>query len=499
MAILAAFMVPHPPMIVPAVGRGSESQIAETTKAYEQVAKEIAQIAPETIIITNPHAVMYEDYFHISPGRRAKGSFAGFRAPQVAFNEDYDTELVDRICDLADDAQFPAGTLGERKPDLDHGTMVPLWFIRQKYLEGKIVRIGLSGLPLTDHYRLGQILSRAAEDTGRRVVLVASGDLSHKLQAYGPYGFSPDGPVYDRRIMDVCGRAAFGELLEFDEDFCDRAAECGHRSFVIMAGAFDGMSVKATALSHQDVTGVGYGICTFYPDGEDEKRHFLADYEARVEEECRQKAAQSDPYVRLARAAVEEWVLRRKVLRVEEGIAEAASLADSEGGESGSAKATAEFASEENQKRDPYEDMSVSDLQTRRAGAFVSLHKNGQLRGCIGTIQATRASLAEEIIQNAISACSRDPRFSPVTANELKFLEISVDVLGEAEEIDGPGQLDVRRYGVIVSCGQKRGLLLPDLEGVDTVEEQIRIARQKGGIRETDPYRLERFEVVRHL
>ena len=141
--------------------------------------------------------------------------------------------------------------------------MVPLWFIRKRYAGGKIVRIGLSGLPLTDHYHLGQIIARATEYAGRRAVVIASGDLSHKLQEYGPYGFAKEGPEYDRRIMDVCGRASFGELFDFSEAFCDKAAECGHRSFVIMAGVFDGLGVKATVLSHQDVTGVGYGICTF--------------------------------------------------------------------------------------------------------------------------------------------------------------------------------------------------------------------------------------------
>ena len=368
--------------------------------------------------------------------------------------------LVRRICDLAEAADLPAGTLGERDASLDHGTMVPLWFIRQKYKEGKIVRIGLSGLPLTDHYRLGQIIAKAVEDTGRRAVIIASGDLSHKLQEYGPYGFAKEGPEYDRRIMDVCGRAAFGELFDFDETFCDKAAECGHRSFVIMAGALDGLGVKATALSHQDVTGVGYGVCTFYPQGTDPERHFLKMYQEETERECLEKAAQSDAYVRLARASVELWVLRRKKLSVPEGL--------------------------------------PTEMLTRQAGTFVSIHKNGQLRGCIGTIAATQDSIAEEIISNAISACSRDPRFSPITEGELKSLEISVDVLGETEPIDSPAELDVKRYGVIVSCGRKRGLLLPNLDGVDTVEEQISIARRKGGIREDEPYRLERFEVVRH-
>ena len=114
MSILAAFMVPHPPMIVPEIGKGSEKQVLETTQAYERVAEEVAALKPEVLIITSPHSVMYADYFHISPGSGATGSFRQFRAPGVSFTEQYDMPLVRRICDLADAADLPAGTLGER-------------------------------------------------------------------------------------------------------------------------------------------------------------------------------------------------------------------------------------------------------------------------------------------------------------------------------------------------------------------------------------------------
>ena len=460
MAVLAAFMVPHPPMIIPDIGRGGEAQIAETIRAYEQVADEIAALKPETILILSPHSVMYSDYFHISPGRKAKGSFADFRAAKIQFEEEYDEELTDRICLLAEEAGFPAGTLGERDRKLDHGTMVPLWFIRQKLNGSKIVRIGLSGLPLTDHYRFGMMLKEAAEITGRRVVIVASGDLSHKLQSYGPYGFAPEGPAYDERIMDVCGRGAFGELFDFEESFCEKAAECGHRSFVIMAGALDGQTVRASALSHQDVTGVGYGICTFYPDGPDENRHFLDLYLKKLEHKIEQEISDADPYVQLARKTIDTFVRTGKMIRIPEDLPE--------------------------------------EMMKMRAGTFVSIHKHGRLRGCIGTIAPTAENVAGEIIRNAVSASTKDPRFDPVTADELKWLEISVDVLGGPEKIDSIAQLDVKRYGVIVSCGYRRGLLLPDLEGVDTPQQQVAIAREKGNIRETEKYTLERFEVIRH-
>ena len=459
MSIIAAYMVPHPPMIIPQIGRGTEKQIQETIDAYRNVAREIASLKPETIIISSPHSVMYSDYFHISPGKNAAGDFSNFRARDVRFQETYDEELVTRICSLSDAEDFPAGTLGERDRTLDHGTMIPLYFIRQFYSDFQLVRLGLSGLPLVDHYAFGRIIQKAVEDLDRRVVFVASGDLSHKLQSYGPYGYAKEGPQYDARVMDVCSRAAFGELLDFDESFCEKAAECGHRSFVIMAGALDGRAVEAMQLSHQDVTGVGYGICSFHPTGIDESRHFLEQNSSEPNNNA--SPASSDPCVQLARASLESYILSRKIIDVPQDLPE--------------------------------------DLTARRAGAFVSIHEHGQLRGCIGTISPVRSNLAEEIIFNAVSASTRDPRFPPIRKEELPFLEINVDVLGEPEDIESEDDLDVKRYGVIVTNGLRRGLLLPDLDGVDTVRQQIAIAKQKAGIASFEKVSLQRFEVVRHI
>ena len=461
MPIVAAYMVPHPPMIIPQVGRGSEKQITKTIRAYEAVAAGIAGIRPETIIVTSPHAVLYADYFHISPGEEATGDFGSFRAPEVRFAEKYDTELVKAICALAKEKDFPAGTLGERDRRLDHGPMVPLYFIEQQYTGFRLVRVGLSGLSHAEHYEFGQIIRQAVEQTGRKAVLIASGDLSHKLQEYGPYGFAEEGPEYDRRIMDAAGRAAFGEMLTFEESFLDKAAECGHRSFLIMAGALDGMNVEAKVYTHEDVTGVGYGICSFRPTEPNGERRFLERYRAEQEEKLRQRREREDPYVRLARETVESWVLDRKTPGVP--------------------------------------DWATAEMKQNRAGVFVSIHKDGKLRGCIGTFLPTRECIAKEIISNAVSASTRDPRFDPIGPEELKWLEINVDVLSTPEPIGSKEELDVKRYGVIVSSGSRRGLLLPDLDGVDTVDEQVDIARRKAGIREQDPITLERFEVVRHV
>ena len=133
-----------------------------------------------------------------------------------------------------------------------------------------------------------------------------------------------------------------------------------------------------------------------------------------------------------------------------------------------------------------------------KAGVFVTLKKHGQLRGCIGTFEPTQRNVAEEIISNAVSSSTRDPRFLPVTAEELPDVTYSVDVLTRPVPVESEEQLDSKKYGVIVESGGRRGLLLPDLEGVDTVEHQIDICRQKAGIFPDDPVKLYRFEVRRY-
>ena len=462
MSIAGAIMVPHPPIILPEVGRGEEKKIYATAAAYEKAAAFAAELKPDTIVLTSPHSVMYSDYFHVSPGSSARGDMGDFRASRVRFEVGYDEEFVEALSDLAAQAGFPAGTLGERNKKLDHGTMIPLYYIDHYYTDYKLVRIGLSGLPLADHYRLGLLIKEAAEALGRRVLVVGSGDLSHKLLAEGPYGISPEGPVYDERIMDVMGRAAFDELLDFDEVFCEKAAECGHRSFCIMAGCLDGLSLETERLSHEGTFGVGYGICTYRVTGEDPSRRLLDKWEERQRLILSEKRSKEDTYVKLARLTVESRVRDGKKPALPEGLPE--------------------------------------EMLERRAGVFVSLHKEGRLRGCIGTIQPVRGCIAEEIIENAVSAALNDPRFDPVRESELESLEISVDVLSDPEPVDSPDELDVKRYGVIVTKGYRRGLLLPNLDGVDTVEEQISIARRKAGIREGESgVELERFEVVRHV
>jgi AmmeMemoRadiSam system protein A/AmmeMemoRadiSam system protein B len=460
MPIVAAFALPHPPILVPEVGRGEEEKAAATTAAFEKAALAIRDLKPDTIVFVSPHAVCYGDYFHISPGETAWGSLGEFRAPQVRFQMEYDAAFAARLARRCERAGIPAGPLGQRDQALDHGVMVPLYFIRKAYAGFKLVRIGLSGLSPLIHYRLGEELAGTAQEENKRVVLIASGDLSHKFSMESPYGFSPQGPEFDQIVMDAFREGDFLALLELPPALAEEAAECGLRSFQIMAGALDGKKIQSQVYSHEGPFGIGYGAAAFIPAGDDPGRRFGEQFEKRNRDRLALQKSKEDAFVRLARAGLETFVQTGHPLPLPKDLG--------------------------------------SGLMDQTGGVFVSLKAFGRLRGCIGTTGPTTSSLGEEILQNAVSAGTQDPRFDPVAPEELETLTYSVDVLGPLEKVDSPAALDPAQYGVVVQSGSRRGLLLPALAGVDTVEEQVAIAKQKAGIGKDAPVTLFRFRVVRH-
>lgn len=460
MPVLAAVAVPHPPIIIPEVGKGEEKRIQHTINAYQQAMKFLAHFKPDTVVLTTPHTVMYSDYFHISPGKSACGSLAKFNAPNAKVEVPYDDKFVDELEKYCTEHHIRAGTLGERDPSLDHASVVPLLFLEDYLSDFELVRVGLSGLSVADHYRLGEAISKVADLTGKRVVMIASGDLSHKLTEDGPYGFASEGPEFDKELVSCFEDADFLRMMTIKPEICHSAAECGHRSFVIMAGAFDRRKVEAHVLSYEGPFGVGYAVATFKGEEADSDRDYLVKYEAIEDKERQERMAHEDEYVKLARLSVETFVKTHQYAALPNNL--------------------------------------PKELMDKKAGVFVSLHEHGNLRGCIGTTEPTQANVALEIIANAVSACSRDPRFPPVQPEELKYLVYKVDVLEPAEEIPDVSMLNPKVYGVIVENGDRRGLLLPDLEGVDTVEQQISIAKQKAGISPSESVKLYRFKVQRH-
>ena len=432
MSLIASFVVPHPPLIVKEIGNGRERTVEKTIDSYIKVSEEIASLKPETIIISSPHTECYEDYFFVSTNPKMEGDFKNFGAPDVKFKEEIDLDLALEIEKISQKEKFKAGGI-DKVIDLDHGTMVPLYYIRKKYNNFKLVVVGLSGFSLESHFEFGKIIDRSINNLGRKVVFVASGDLSHKLREEGPYGFAKEGPIYDDMIQKTLSNANFTELLKYDKNLLFKAAECGHPSFTIMAGALDDRKVKPNFYSHEDVTGVGYGLWSFYPN---------------------------DEYVMLARDTIFSYIKYGKKIDIPSYV--------------------------------------TKELRETKKGVFVTIHKKGLLRGCIGTFLPVYNCLAQEIIENAISSSTRDPRFPRISEEELNDLYINVDVLSTPETINSISQLDPKKYGVIVQSGLKKGLLLPNIEGIDSVSEQIFIAKQKANINPNEEVTLQRFEVIRH-
>jgi len=466
-SILKTFITPHPPILIPEIGKGEENKAESTIASFRKAAKKIAGLKPSTIILTTPHAPLFRDFIYINIKPVLDGSMKRFGAANVRLQFDNNLQLAEKIIKTANSQGILCGGLDSLlasrykiSDELDHGAMIPLYFIAQEYSDFKLVHISTSGLPFKELYRFGCCIADAVEHSDENVVFVASGDLSHRLAPDGPYGFNECGPEFDGQLVDYLKIPDPEGLLKFDEGFLEEAGECGLRSFIIMFGALDGCRIRSQVYSYEGPYGVGYTVAEFEPVGLLEGESLMEKLDRTEAEKLNEIRSMEDPYVALARKSLEMYVSDGTVIKMP--------------------------------------DVLPPEMANKRAGVFVSIKKDGQLRGCIGTIFPTRRNIAEEIIHNAISAGTQDPRFNPVEEDELEFLVYSVDVLGEPEKISSIDELDVKKYGVIVRSGKKTGLLLPDLEGVDTPQKQVEIALWKAGIRPSDDYTMERFEVVRH-
>ena len=464
MSILAAYAVPHPPLIIPTIGQGREGEIAATVRAYHETMRAAAEMRPDTIVIISPHATAYDDFFHISPGAGAEGNFVAFGHPEISIGIEYDEEFVRVLSSTASEKNIPAGTLGEKNPALDHGTMIPLFFLSEYLGDAptKFVRIGIAGLPAHTHALLGQAIAATAERLERRTICIASGDLSHRLMEGGANGFAPEGAEFDELCTAFMKTGDFLSLLQIPGSFAEAAGHCGLNGLWVLAGALDRVATDAKLHSYEAPFGVGYAVASFTVTGRDAGTDYAARLVRAEDAAIAELRAAEDDYVRLARMSIEHFVRTHSFASLPSDLPQ--------------------------------------ELIEKRAGAFVSIKKYGKLRGCIGTFLPAQKTLAEEIFYNAVSAAAHDGRFEPIEEEELNRLVYSVDVLSMPEPIESAAQLNPKIYGVIVKSltDNRRGLLLPDLAGIDTAEDQIAIAREKARIQPKEAIALARFTVERH-
>ncbi len=269
MPMLGAILVPHPPALLPEVGRGRERALSDTESAIRAVAAQAARWEPDVLMVVSSHTGLYEDYFHLSSGGGAAGDLSDFGAPQVRLQTGYDTQLREVIASRAQRAGLKTGVFGSRAGWLDHGVTVPLYFLHKAGVTCPIVRIGVSGCGPAAHYRLGKCAAEAAEALGRRALLVASGNLARRREEDGST------PEREERITAALASGEFVELLMETPPEDRQAAGCGLRAFQIMAGALDGRSVAPRLLSHEAPCGAGYAVALFRVTGREESRRFV--------------------------------------------------------------------------------------------------------------------------------------------------------------------------------------------------------------------------------
>ncbi len=481
-SIVFSGIAPHPPIMVPEVGRESIAEVRGSIDAMAELTKRLVASGAETVVLISPHAPLEPYAFVAYRGPLLRGDFANFRAPSVRFDVTLDQELLSTITKAASQERYEVVNLPGH--DLDHGTAVPLYFLFQNGWTGRVVALGYCFLSNEDHLRFGSCIGKAISEVGRSVAIIASGDLSHRLKPDAPAGYNPTAYIFDEEVVDALRCNTPERIIKIDQDLRRIAGECGYRSMLVALGATRELPLACEVLHYEAPFGVGYLVAQLTdksaagtrPDTPSGTLEKMPDNTVGVSRQIFDSST--------AQSTVAEGNTSRSPRSVE---AELPALA----------RAAVETYVRQESQIDPPPDLS--GLLGARAACFVSLKTlDGQLRGCIGTVEPAKNSLAEELIANAINAATRDPRFSPVSKDELANLRYSVDVL-EAPEPATLAELDPAVYGVIVEdeSGLHRGLLLPDLEGVDTVTRQVEIAARKAGIPPETPLKYWRFRVNR--
>ncbi len=263
MGIVFGCIVPHPPLLVPDVGRGQERAISATVRAMERLTDKLAEYKPQAILIISPHGNYHPEAMGILTAKSSQGDMSRWGSGTPRHQFENELSLVSLIEEEAKADRIPVKSIGERSYELDHGVMVPMHFFIREIKGIPMVPLTFSWLPLDRHFVFGKAIKRAVDRSQKRVAVVASGDLSHRLLPGAPSGYDPMGKVFDEKLVAALSRLDVAAVLGLDENLFERAGECGLRSIVILLGALDGLEVKPEILAYEGPFGVGYLVAAF--------------------------------------------------------------------------------------------------------------------------------------------------------------------------------------------------------------------------------------------
>lgn len=257
-------IAPHPPLIVPGIGNETDKKpVSSTITAMHNLAEQLSASRPDSVIVISPHNYYTETMnMTISLSDTSEGSLHewGTEIPGLRFNND--RVLAQEIIDQSLEKELMVKPVTQKSYNLDHGILVPLHFLAGSIKGLPLVPISFSYLPLPSHFAFGKAIKEAAQKTGKRVAVIASGDLSHYLKG-SHYGYRPEGEIFEKQLADALIKMDSAAVLNLDHGIIERAGECGLRSIIILLGALDGLKVKVKILSHEGPYGIGYMVASF--------------------------------------------------------------------------------------------------------------------------------------------------------------------------------------------------------------------------------------------
>lgn len=444
MSISCALLMCHAPIVLPEIARERARECENTTRAMREAARTLVEHEPDAVVLISPHTPRHRLHWGICRDATLHGSFTRFGHGELSYEFIGARAQAETLERCARERALGVQPVSGR--ELDHGALVPLHFLREAGYRGPVLLVALPYPGGDSEREFGRAVRAAAAQRGESWPVLASGDMSHRLSADAPAGYDPAGREFDASFVRELERRDLRSAVSLPRGLLERAAEDAVQSTAVAASAVDYESRGARVFHYEGPFGVGYCEALLYSA----RARETADLGTRTRSHEPPQAL-----VELALEAIESELDGR-----------------------------------------PLEITELASPWDQARAVFVTLRSpDGELRGCIGRTEPLTRSLAAEVVDCAIAAATRDPRMQPVTRAELADLEVEVSVLSPPEPVHDRTTLDPQRYGVVVRLGARRGVLLPGIETVDSVERQLAIARSKAGIGADEPYQIERFRV----
>ena len=275
MGILMAGLSPHPPIIIPKIGGERREKAQDTINSLTEISQEIKKKNPDLIITISPHGPVFRDAISVLDERKPEGDFDDFGHPEISFKVKNDLEFIENLkknsfqnnIDLITLSDARSSGYNSTSSKLDHGVLVPLYFLREAGVRTPIVPLTMGLLDYYNLFEFGQMIQKTVKEMGYDVVIIASGDLSHRLKPGAPAGYNPRGEEFDKELINLLDEKKFEGVLNIDQSLIKKAGECGLRPIIIMLGCLKDMKINTEVKSYEGPYGVGYGVVGFYPEG----------------------------------------------------------------------------------------------------------------------------------------------------------------------------------------------------------------------------------------